>query len=158
MNSTAHGCPIPAIIGAAIEIRAGHGIAASAAGGYGVAGSRRELLRQRALDLLHSLHGVNPLDLVYLTNMGRCGAESSATHLYHAWFRDEPPPGYVVGGPNRAYAGSLDWIKQQPPAKAYADFNEGWPANSWELTEPGIYYQATYIRLLADFVRPAAAK
>lgn len=140
------------------RIVADHGIAASAAVDYGLAGLRRELLRQRALDLLHSLHGVNPLDLVYLTNVARCGAESSATHLYHAWFRDAPPPGYVVGGPNRSYGGSLDWIKQQPPAKAYADFNEDWPANSWELTEPGIYYQATYIRLLADFVRPAAPK
>ena len=104
------------------------------------------------------MHGVNPLGLVYLTNMGRCGAESSATLMYHGWFTHEPPPGYVVGGPNRNYGGTLTWVKKQPPAKAYADFNEGWPANSWELTEPAIYYQAMYIRLLADFVRPIAAK
>ena len=138
------------------QILAGCGIAACAAVDSGLAGPRRELLRQRALDLLHALHGVNPLDLVYLTNMGRCGAESSVTHLYHGWFRDEPPPGYLVGGPNPQYGGTLAWIRQQPPAKAYADFNESWPANSWELTEPAIYYQATYVRLLAGFVRPAA--
>ncbi|HUL55257.1 MAG TPA: glycoside hydrolase family 9 protein [Opitutaceae bacterium] len=140
------------------QILAGYGIAASAGAEAGLAGPQRELLRQRALDLLHALHGVNPLDLVYLTNMGRCGAESSIVHLYHGWFRDVPPPGYVVGGPNPQYGGNLAWVKRQPAAKAYADFNEGWPANSWELTEPAIYYQAAYIRLLAAFVRPPAVE
>ena len=135
-----------------------YGITAAAAVDHGVDGAQRDRLRQRALDLLHSLHGVNPLDLVYLTNMSRYGAESSITHLYHTWFQHEPPPGYLVGGPNRDYRGTLAWVKKQPPAKAYADFNEGWPANSWELSEPAIYYQAGYIRLLSDFVVPAAAK
>jgi hypothetical protein len=136
------------------RVRACYGIVAEAAVTYGLAGTLGDRLRQRALDMLHELHGVNPLDLVYLTNMGRYGAEVSAKHLYHEWFRSEPPPGYLVGGPNRSYGGDLEWLKRQPPAKAYADFNEGWPANSWELSEPGIYYQACYIRLLADFVRP----
>ena len=139
------------------RVRTCHGIVAEAAVTYGLAGARSDRLRQRALDLLHALHGVNPLDLVYLTNMKRCGAEVSAMRLYHEWFRDEPPPGYVVGGPNKGYGGSLEWLKHQPPAKSYADFNDGWPANSWELSEPAIYYQACYIRLLADFVRPATA-
>jgi hypothetical protein len=134
------------------QIRACQGIVAEAAVTYGLAGARRDRLRQRALDMLHALHGVNPLDLVNLTNMGRCGAEVSARHLFHEWFRHEPPPGYVVGGPNQSYSGELTWLKHQPPAKSYADFNDGWPANSWEFSEMGIYYEACYIRLLADFV------
>jgi endoglucanase len=139
------------------RIRACHGIVATAAVDYNLAGAREAQLRQRALNLLHMFHGVNPLDLVYLTNMGRCGAETSVRQLYHEWFRGEPPPGYVVGGPNKDYGGSIEWIKRQPPAKAYLDTNKGWPENSWEMSEPGIYYQACYIRLLADFVMPGTS-
>ena len=43
----------------------------------------------------------------------------------------------------------------QPPQKAYLDFNDGWPVNSWEITEPAIYYQASYIKLLSKFVGQA---
>ena len=48
-------------------------------------------------------------------------------------------------------------MRAQPPGKAYVDTNTGWePANpydkSWELSEPGIYYQAAYVRLLSKFV------
>lgn len=137
------------------RIRACQGVVAAAAVDYKLAGARSALLRQRALDMLHAFHGVNPLDLVYLTNMGRCGAETSVKRIYHQWFVGEPPPGYLVGGPNKDYGGSIEWIKHQPPAKAYADTSEGWPANSWEMSEPGIYYQACYVRLLADFVPPS---
>ena len=40
----------------------------------------------RALDSLHYLHGVNPLGIVYLTNMYQAGAEYSANEMYHEWF------------------------------------------------------------------------
>ena len=43
---------------------------------------------------------------------------------------------------------------EQPPAKVYLDSNAGWPEQSWEMSEPAIYYQACYIRLLVDFVKP----
>jgi hypothetical protein len=48
-------------------------------------------------------------------------------------------------------------VRDQPPEKAYLDVNTSYePANqydkSWELTEPAIYYQASYIRLLSKFV------
>jgi hypothetical protein len=123
-------------------------------------------LKERAYGLLQWFHGVNALSATMLTNMGRYGAELSVRHIWHArWgfgtpFADNPPPGYVVGGPNKQFGGSngdrkgeVGWIAQQPPAKAYADFNEPWPMNSWEITENAIYYQANYIRLLAEFVR-----
>jgi len=135
--------------------RACHGNALLAGAEAGLGGSLHGDLRPCALDLLHALHGVNPLDLVYLTNTGRCGAESSASRMYHEAYRGELPPGYLVGGPNKYYEGSLDWIRRQPPAKAYAELNESGPIDSWELTEPAIYYQACYIRLLAPFVAMA---
>jgi hypothetical protein len=134
--------------------RACYGLAALGGANAGLAGSLSNYLRQRALDQLHALHGVNPLSLVYLTNMGRYGAELSATRIYHEWFGAAPPPGYLVGGPNHDYTGNLEWIRQQPPAKAYADVGEQEATHSYELTEPDIDYQADYIRLLTAFTTP----
>ncbi|MEJ5170822.1 MAG: glycoside hydrolase family 9 protein [Fimbriimonadales bacterium] len=142
--------------------------------GYGALSAARVLqddavrrrLRERAAGLLHWFHGVNPLSAVMLTNMGRHGAELSVMRFWHGrWgfgtpFADNPPPGYLVGGPNKSYGGTngdrkgdVSWIAKQPRAKAYADFNEPWPMNSWEITENSTGYQANYIRLLAEFVR-----
>jgi hypothetical protein len=144
-----------------------------------------------ALEYAHYIHGVNPLGLVYLTNMASAGASHSAATMFHAWFArgtrwqrvtellPGPPPGYLVGGPNpqfstdeccRAAAGSpayrcygastfslcqqkLAPPSGQPPAKSYLQFNDSWPANSWAITEPSLYYQSYYVRLLAAFTR-----
>jgi len=70
-----------------------------------------------ALDYVHYIHGVNPLGLVYLTNMKSAGAEHSASTMFHHWFTHGsarwsevsgampgPPPGYLVGGPNPTYS------------------------------------------------------
>ncbi len=144
-------------------VRASFGFAAcTVAENGGVSKESQAQLRQRGADMLHSFHGVNPLSIVYLTNMEKLGATLSAKRIWHERFNfdtpfaSNPPPGYVVGGPNQSYGGQkgerkgdVDWIKKQPRAKAYADFNEPWPMNSWELTENAIYYQAAYIRLLA---------
>ena len=67
---------------------------------------------------IHYLHGVNPLSLVYLSNMNEHGAENSVNEFFHTWFADKspawdrvgvstygPPPGYLAGGPNPSY----DW-------------------------------------------------
>lgn len=134
---------------------------------------------------LHYLHGVNPMGLVYLTNMDRAGSERSASTMYHAWFvngsrefdstkssKFGPPPGFLVGGANEGYSiddccpdscgiqgnlvcrrGDLIPPTAQPPAKSYAEFNDSWPLNSWEITEPSLGYQSDYLRLLSKFVR-----
>ena len=137
--------------------RACHGLTALEGADAGLGGSLTNRLREQAIDQLHAFHGVNPIDFVYLTNMNRYGAESSASRMYHEAYRGELPPGYVVGGPNHFYEGSLAWIREQPPAKAYAELSGSGPANSWEITEPAIYYQACYIRLLAGIMaRPKA--
>ena len=148
-------------------VRGGWGVSAllAAKGGNVDAPTKKRLLA-RAAEMLHSFHGVNPLGVVYLTNMGKYGAEQSLKAIYHARygaatkFSNNPPPGYVVGGPNQSVTGkaadgkpSITWIKGQPRAKAYADFDLGWPESSWEMSEPAIYYQAIYLRLLAEFAR-----
>ncbi|MEE9414135.1 MAG: glycoside hydrolase family 9 protein [Acidimicrobiales bacterium] len=112
---------------------------------------------------LQSFHGVNPLGIVYLSNMADYGAEKSVTELYHFWFADGskfdstvnseigPPPGYVPGGPNGSYSGEASPPAGQPPLKAYRDWNTNTPQTvSYEISEPGIYYQSAYVRLLAS--------
>ncbi len=120
--------------------------------------------RHRALAHLQYLHGVNPLHLVYLTNMYAYGAEFSANEMYHTWFShgsiydhalnspNGPAPGYVVGGPNKNYGGGVSPPSGEPVQKSYLDWNTGWPENSWEISEPSISYQAAYIKLLSYFI------
>ncbi len=129
-----------------------------------------------AEEYLHYFHGRNPLCLMYLTNMGAKGAKlgvgKSCMSPFHTWFIQKSPwdgpdslgpaPGYLVGGPNSHDA--PQWLvppAQQPPEKAFKDWNIGWNAehkeneNSWSFTEPAIYYQAKYILLLSQFVGEA---
>jgi len=118
---------------------------------------------ERALSAIHYIHGVNPLGIVYLSNMYELGAEHSVNEIYHSWFADGtdfdnalsskfgPAPGFLVGGPNKDYSGQIAPPAAQPIQKAYRDWNAGWPERSWELTEPSITYQAAYVRLLSKF-------
>ncbi|MGL4610507.1 MAG: glycoside hydrolase family 9 protein [Trueperaceae bacterium] len=117
----------------------------------------------RAAGMLHYIHGVNPLNLVYLSNMYEDGAENSVNEFYHTWFTDGSPwdnaktsergpaPGYMPGGPNAGYTGTVSPPAGEPAQKAYKDWNSG-AGFSWEITEGGIYYQAAYVRLLANYV------
>lgn len=115
---------------------------------------------QHALNQLHYFHGVNPLNLVYLSNVFQQGAEHCVMRMWGDWYSvntpwaGNPPPGYVSGGPNRDYDGTHPLLKDQgqPVQKMYIDFNNGPPENSWTITEPAIYYQASYIKLLSKFV------
>lgn len=117
---------------------------------------------------LHWLHGANPLGLVMLSQMADAGATRSVSEIYHTWFADGsiwdsaltsargPAPGFMTGGPNKSYSGSATHIANQPPQKAYRDWNT--PADSaWELTEPSISGQAAYIALLSRVLAGEAA-
>jgi endoglucanase len=149
---------------------------------YELTGAPEDEVLAAAESFVHYLHGVNPLGLVYLTNMSAFGAERSATEIFHTWFADGsatwdsatestygPAPGFLAGGPNPSY----DWDgccpngcgsgnscgasapsppKGQPPQKSYRDFNDSWPLNSWAVTENSNGYQVGYIRLLSKFV------
>jgi endoglucanase len=124
--------------------------------------------KKRTEDMVHYYHGVNPFNMVYLTNMGNYGADKSVSEVYHSWFKDGsawdnlnsskggPAPGYVPGGPNKDYKngnGNCTFSPpcSQPPAKSYKDWNGIWPDASWEVTEPAIYYQSAYIKMLSHF-------
>lgn len=41
----------------------------------------------------------------------------------------------------------------EPHEKMYSNINNGWPIDSWELTEPSLGYQTYYIRLISNFVQ-----
>ncbi len=116
---------------------------------------------ERALGAVNYIHGVNPLGLVYLTNMYEYGAESSANEMYHQWLgvddyqnaltsKRGPAPGFLTGGPNQFYAGDAA-LKGGPPMKVYVD-KAAQEVAAWEITEPAIYYQSAYIKLLSKFV------
>jgi endoglucanase len=145
---------------------------------FNIDASKNADARRAAERYVHYLHGLNPLGLVYLSNMGASGAHKSASTFFHTWFADKsprwdevgvstdgPPPGFLVGGPNPSY----DWDGvcpgnaqcpaarpsppyMQPPQKSYANFNDSWPVNSWSVTENSNGYQVYYLRLLAKFV------
>ena len=144
--------------------KAGFGVLNQLLVTYGIAENNAESFRQKTLGQLHYFHGVNPLGMVHLSNMYQFGAEHCVNQIYHQWFAHESPwddalaspygpaPGFVTGGPNKDFTvSSLSPPTGQPPQKAYLDFNEI-PTQSWEITEPAIYYQAIYVRLLANFV------
>lgn len=141
---------------------------------------RRAPFIDRAAGIVHYLNGLNPMQLVYLSNMRAYGAERSASEILHVWFHDGsdrfdsakdglgPAPGYLVGGPNAHYCEDVgpdparcktSSLKRQPPGKAYLDFNTGWAPEqehdrSWEISEPSISYQAACVKLLSKFVDP----
>ncbi len=117
----------------------------------------------RALGTLNYFHGVNPFGIVYLTNMYEYGAENSANEMYHQWFsqgeyknaltsKTGPAPGYLIGGPNGYYSGD-ESLASGPPMKAYIDTVVP-NVPTYEILEPAIYYQASYIKLLSKFVTP----
>jgi endoglucanase len=126
--------------------------------------------RTRALELLHYFHGVNPFGMVYLSNMYRYGATLSANQIYHTWYAHGtrwgdarnspcgPPPGYVPGGPNvnavrDGVPTNIVPPAGQPAQKSYRDWNAVWPDSSWAVSEPAIYYQSSYVKLLSKFVQ-----
>jgi endoglucanase len=81
-----------------------------------------------------------------------------------------PAPGFLPGGPNPGWtlasccpgscgsaANNALCVTLQPPAgqpvqKSFKDWNTNWPQDSWEVTENGIYYNASYIRLVSKFM------
>ncbi len=144
----------------------------------GVDADRSRAYQDRVEGYLHYFHGCNPLNLVYLTNMGprgaNAGAKKSVMRPHHAWFQSTSPfydgpeskygpaPGFLVGGPNGFYKGVAEPPRREPPMKAYVDGNwrgEG-SNNWWEVNEPQVRMQAAYTLLLAATcaARPEAGR
>ncbi len=83
---------------------------------YNVNAARNALAGEAAEGFVHYLHGVNPFNMVYLSNMYQYGAENTANEFYHTWFTNGsakwdrvgksqygPAPGFLTGGPNPSY-------------------------------------------------------
>lgn len=140
---------------------------------YSILSSGNSAYKDRAEDLLHYFHGVNPFSIVYLTNMYSYGASNSVNEIYHTWFADSsawdnaltsskggPAPGYVTGGPYSGYLDDNGGCSLTPPCgqpfqKSFRqDWNAGWPEDSWSITEADIYIQSAYVKLLSRFVSP----
>ena len=178
-NVDPYGAYITAYVWGSSATKGDHGNIFADEARYGLSSHTSTAAMDAAAGYLHYLHGVNPLGKVYLSNMQAAGAENSVDKFYHTWFapgsvwdsvrgsKYGPPPGYLVGGANPTYT----WDKRcpqvngqcgsappsppvgQPDQKSYTDFNQSWPIDSWEVTEPSGAYQTAYIRLLARFVR-----
>ena len=129
---------------------------------YGINPSNNLSFGRRALEMAHYIHGVNPQGITYLTNMYNLGGDNCANEMYHGWFADGsqwdnvftssgPPPGYLTGGANQGFRLPILPQVNQPPQKSYFDYNSDFPDSSWVVTEPAIYYQAAYVRLMANF-------
>lgn len=83
---------------------------------HGIDSAQDATMKRVAERYIHYIHGLNPLGLVYLSNMGGVGAERSVSEFYHSWFGDGstrwdrvgastygPAPGFLTGGPNPQY-------------------------------------------------------
>lgn len=83
---------------------------------YQVDPTREEYARDAALQYIHYLHGVNPNNMAYLSNMYAYGGDRTVNEFYHTWFQNGsdrwdrvgestygPAPGFVTGGPNPSY-------------------------------------------------------
>ncbi len=88
-----------------------------------------------------------------------------------------PAPGFLAGGANEEYnidgccpndcgSGGNNALCNnsaaqiaigQPAMKSYADINDGWPINTWSITENSCGYQVSYIRLLSKFIETRAS-
>ncbi len=123
---------------------------------------------RKALEQLHYFHGVNPNGLVYLSNMYDLGGDRCVNEIYHTWFNDGtdwdnsltssygPAPGYMSGGANSSFSiSTLSPPAGEPDQKSYLDFNDGFPSNSWEISEPSQKYQGAYVRHLAWYAGSA---
>jgi len=84
---------------------------------FDIDGWNSKVAGSAALGYLHYLHGVNPLGIVYLSNMYTLNVKHSVNEFYHAWFSNDselwdrvgksrfgPAPGFLVGGANPQYA------------------------------------------------------
>jgi len=133
----------------------------------------RTWLKEAARDQWHWILGRNPNGYSMVTRVGKGPDRMYSMEWGHA---NPPPPGFVVGGPNSA---NMGYLAPGAPAKAllwdnpqqlgsglpahslwHAEQSDLWeghfvPQNSWEggwyaVTEPDIYYNATYVLVATE--------
>jgi hypothetical protein len=181
-NPDPYMAPLQAYVWGSNQVKSGQGSMFTDVVTFAVDATANADAMRAAERYVHYIHGVNPLQLVYLSNMP--GVANGVTRFFHTWFahgsawdavgvsKYGPPPGYLVGGPNPGYkwnsccpsgcgfgnnakcgAALLSPPAGQPNQKSYLDFNGNWPLDSWQVTEPDDAYQAQWVRLLSKFVK-----
>lgn len=83
---------------------------------YQMISNKDKRFRNAAVSYLSYIHGLNPLNEVFLSNMSNFGAENSVKEFYHSWFCNGsekwdrvgestygPAPGFLTGGCNPSY-------------------------------------------------------
>ena len=83
---------------------------------YNVDASKNADAKKAAIPYINYIHGVNPQNMVYLSNMYKYGGDNTVNEFYHTWFQNGsskwdrvgvstygPAPGFVTGGPNPSY-------------------------------------------------------
>ena len=83
---------------------------------YNLDKSLDQVATDAALSYIHYINGVNPLNVVYLSNMYNYGGDNCVNEFYHSWFCNGsekwdrvgtstygPAPGYLTGGANPHY-------------------------------------------------------
>jgi endoglucanase len=83
---------------------------------FGLSPDLDDTARDAAIGYINYIHGVNPLNMVYLSNMYKYGAKNSVNEFYHTWYANKsarwdragvstygPAPGFLTGGPNPSY-------------------------------------------------------
>jgi len=84
---------------------------------YNIDATKNTTAYNAAEGFIHYIHGVNPFNMVYLSNMYNYGGENCVNEFYHTWFANGstkwdrvgvstygPAPGFLVGGPNPSYS------------------------------------------------------
>jgi endoglucanase len=123
--------------------------------------------KEALMGYVNYIHGTNATGYSFLTNMAGYGAENSVQKMYHSWFgpfyagtfSGNTAPGYLTGGPNKFYAPAAGYTgvvpsppTNQPAAKSYLDFDTDGDILSYSISEPAIYYQSAYIKMLSNVV------
>ena len=104
---------------------------------------------------LSYIHGTNPLGTAYLTNLSKYGVTQSLSKFYHgdSNLASDPPPAFIVGGPNFGFTGKSRAIKGRAPQKAFDLSFQAKPV--YEYLEGQVALQASYCALLFSCILEA---
>ena len=140
---------------------------------YGLNTGSHGNYRERGQSIVNYMHGVNPFGMTYLSTMYDYGAEYCADEMWHTWFGFNqwdgtagsnvgPAPGILSGGaqtgswylPMKVGTNTFNTgTNSQPNQKRWSVENEYAPDRQpWAFNEPALYYQASYVKLLADVI------
>jgi len=111
---------------------------------FGVVGSRSvEEVVYRAQQHFHFMTGLNPLNMVYLSNMATYGGEHSSFQVYHSWFSYTGNDGE---NGNVDYNGKPTWVNEPlyPYYKSDKQTSKYGPAPGLVPGGPNFYYSCSY--------------